>query len=156
MKTLTPQILGMYIGCKCNVTASEYYEEMKGATLQGLCIEDSSARIVPNGDVSLYEVDFADVTLILRPLSSMTEDDVKDWSEVTVNHTPYCVELDSTNPDGELTSVYSDGSILSRSKDDGELRPINGGKLFCLLLSKGFDLFDLIPSNLAIDSTTLK
>jgi hypothetical protein len=89
---------------------------------------------------------------ILRKLSSMTEEDVAAWGDVIVNHTPYCVELDSKDEFGEFTEVYPDGSILSRSKDDGESRPINGGQLFALLLSKGFDLFGLIKKGLALDS----
>lgn len=90
---------------------------------------------------------------LLRPLSDMKEEDVKEWSDVNITHTPYCVELDSKDPDGEFTEVYPDGSILSKSKDDGDIRPIDGGLLFRLLLSKHFDLFGLIPAGLAIDKT---
>lgn len=97
-----------------------------------------------------------DFKLVLRPLSDMTEEDVISWGDVTVSHTPYCVELDSKDDFGEFTEIYPDGSILSKSKDDGEMRPINGGELFRLLLSKGFDLFNLIPDGLAIDKSTLK
>lgn len=90
--------------------------------------------------------------LRLRKLSSMTEEDIKDWSDhVIINHNPYCVEIDSKDEYGELTEVYPDGSILSKSKDDGGIRPINGGLLFMILVKKGFDLFGLIESNQAID-----
>lgn len=92
---------------------------------------------------------------ILRPLSDMREDDIAGWSNnINIKHTPYCVELDSKRDDGEFTEIYPDGSILSRSKDDGEIRPINGGLLFTILLKQGFDLFNLISTGQAIDKST--
>lgn len=105
---------------------------------------------------SWVECNIKDCFPLLRPLSDMTEEDVSEWSDVTVTNTPYCVELDSKDEFGEFTTVYPDGSILSKSKDDGDIRPINGGHLFRLLLSKHFDLFGLIEAGLAINSTTTK
>ncbi len=91
--------------------------------------------------------------LFLRPLSDMTEEDVKEWGDVTIEHTSYGPKLDSKEEFGEYTEIYPDGSIFSKSKDDGDSRPINGGFLFMLLLKKGFDLFGLIESGLAIDKS---
>lgn len=150
MKTLTPQILGMYIGCKCNVTASEYYEEMKGATLQGLCIEDSSARIVPNGDVSLYEVDFADVTLILRQWSGMQREDVEELILITGDNAN-SDEIDFAVKDFRENGVTN---FLSGDIDGEDFAKIVS--VINMFRRRGFDCDNLIPSGLALDSTTLK
>jgi hypothetical protein len=137
-------VIHYYLGC-------DIWEEYNNKI--GKLVGITSAGEIQILHKTIWTFQIKETKLILRPLSSMTKEDVREWSEVTVTHTPYCVELDSKDDDGEFTEVYPDGSILSRSKDDGDIRPINGGLLFTLLIKHGFDLFGLIESGQAIDSS---
>lgn len=89
---------------------------------------------------------------ILRPLSSMTEEEakevvkrrspagsVKSLDRLVINH------IDSTSITWSFLSVPN----IPRWERFGELSPDQ----FIYLLSKGFDLFNLIPENLAIEKT---
>jgi hypothetical protein len=152
--------LHLYLGCKVVGTYNDNsgsYGYLTGVTNGG---DECEIQFILEDCINVSEEpewnEAKDVKPILRSLSDMTEADVADWGSVKINHTTYCVELDSTDDFGEFTEVYPDGSILSRSKDDGDIRPIDGGKLFLLLLSKHFDLFGLIEAGLAIDKSTLK
>lgn len=64
---------------------------------------------------------------VLRPLSDMTNDEHKEW-------------LSFYNYQGKMAKAYGIGEA----------------KRTVFLLSKHFDLFDLIPNGFALDSTTLK
>lgn len=71
---------------------------------------------------------------ILRPLSSMTEEELQEC--------------------GNMIYDFSDDPELNNHKwQDFE---ISAPEQFHYLLSKHFDLFNLIPEGLAIDATTLK
>lgn len=94
------------------------------------------AKLIPGrgerfDEISLYTALDIGVKPILRPLSSMTEDETKEMCRYTRDAlrtvkiwTP--VEVESIQPD-----------------------------LFVWLLSKHFDLFGLIDAGLAIDATTI-
>ena len=69
-----------------------------------------------------------DVKLILRPLSDMTEEEYIEWHTIVVGDARDATRY-FIETDGEKTRY---------------------------LLSKQFDLFNLIPEGLAIDKTTLK
>lgn len=144
--------LHLYIGCTLKsktgtVRLMSVIAEINPNTNWGIA--------VLNGNQS-YTTEVGEYLPVLRPLSDMKQEDIKDWDDnISITHTVYAVEVDSKNDFGEFTEIYPDGSILSKSKDDGDIRPINGGELFRILLSKGFDLFNLISEGLAIDSTTL-
>lgn len=144
--------LHLYVGCLLQIN-QEGTLQLKSLT--GLEYrKDNTFTCWCNG--TGYNSGSFDCKPMLRQLIDMKGEDIKAWSDnVFITVTPYCVELDSKDDSGEFTEIYPDGSILSRSKDDGEIRPINGGLLFRILLSKGFDLFGLIESGLAIDKTTL-
>lgn len=97
--------------------------------------------------------------LFLRPLSDMTEEDlqiVKDIDlipEFTITHSKYGVEIDSITYDGFCLNIYSDGSMDCFCKDNRETYPYQGPIIFTNLLKKGFDLFGLIESGLAINKS---
>lgn len=144
--------LHYYLGCQVRIFPLESDEYID--TIEGIVVGES-VNFKKTGDYYFDDVNEFKIALLLRPLSDMKEDDVREWGDVNLEITPYGVELDSIDEFGEFTSIYPDGSILSRSKDDGDIRPINGGGLFILLLKRGFDLFGLIESGLAIDKTSM-
>jgi hypothetical protein len=100
------------------------------------------------------------ITLHLRPLSSMTEEEVKvliKYDKMIRNyHTvDYCRDF---GPGDVLTGI----TIYYRESHDVRVKTLKlnfssmNADDFRYLLSKGFDLFELIPSNLAIDATKIE
>ena len=83
--------------------------------------------IVLNGNV-VHEVSGRDFKPLLRPLSDMTEDE-----------------------DDKIDSLMPSPSYRDNINEN-----YWNVKQFLYLLSKGFDLFNLIPEGLAIDKTKLK
>lgn len=88
-----------------------------------------------------------EVKLILRPLSDMSEEEAK--------------ELLLMN-DGEATKIHkiTNGGITYGIRNDSEKYTRYFGSLnppqFVYLLSRGFDLFELIPAGLAIKQSAVK
>lgn len=106
----------------------------------------------PGKAFSYLKYDWFEVKPILRPLSDMTEEEavevakLSEWEphfrDVKVERTQY----------GDLV-VRWDGCL-----EGGEVFNATGAEFYCqeqfhYLLSRGFDLFNLIESGLAIDST---
>lgn len=85
-----------------------------------------------------------EIKLILRPLSSMTEEEGKEYAGLF---------FEDYNP--ELTKFYNFGHCISIRYYDAFLHLPDEytPKQFLWLLSKGFDLFGLIEKGEAIDST---
>lgn len=120
MKTLTPQILGLYIGQWVKHDAG------KTGTIASIGT-DGQMHLEIDADADLFLTTTESVRPILRPLSSMTEEEQE--------------HLDSLNNiDRGTIKHYKNVGIL-------EVRPNE----FLYLLSRGFDLFGLIDSGLAIE-----
>lgn len=104
-------------------------------------------------------IDDAIIQISLRKLEDLTKEDI-DLGDFIPNYDiikqvftgGYCMELDSIHDDGYCLTIYPDGSMYCICKDNGENYPYDGGELFRQLLSRGFDLFGLIPSGQAIDA----
>lgn len=159
MVKILEDYLHLYFGCKV-----EYgYEgrEKIGRLIGKVCPfgwqVDQLRLISPH-----LNVDSRFIRLFLRPLSSIAKEDI-DLGDFILEYDiiiqpftgGYVVELDSVHNDGYMITIYPDGSMNCVCKDNSEQYPFHGGDLFRQLLSKGFDLFDLIPAGLAIDSTLL-
>lgn len=106
--------LALYLGCETNVG------KLVGITERNCLIEfRSQARIV--------RLDFSEIKLLLRPLSSMTEEESKTYRELH-------------------DKLFEDGCL------NGEA----WAQLTVHLLSKGFDLFGLIEKGDALDATKVE
>lgn len=124
--------LHLYLGCECDIDEGEF-----PATTLPLCGVTESRAII--GRHALKLVELKDVRLKLRPLSSMTEDEKIKWSE-------------ETEPEIKKQSdAYKLRWFWIQFANDGKYTP----EQFTWLLSKHFDLFNLIEAGLAIDKTTL-
>lgn len=122
--------LPFYLGCECQVSYKQGSEIREGIGINlGLDLQGYGQRTgywCIFKDRNSYVVEIERITLILRKLSDMTEEER--------------VEAD-----------------LSRGDGDGCDNPaIPEAYEFKYLLSKHFDLFGLIESNLAIDASKLK
>ena len=117
------------------------------------------------------------IKLILRPLSDITEEEISDLyillefdKEISERQYPElhktggkkitkeddCVIIENDNDWGIEVRINKYGQALTTCKDNredysGEEQAV----IFKYLLSKGFDLFNLIEQNLAIDKTKL-
>jgi hypothetical protein len=141
--------LHLYLGCQCEHNCwsniEDDYEIVEGRRISLL---DASML-----HEELEEWCF-DIKPILRPLSDMTEEEaiecakLSEWEphfrDVKVERTAY----------GDLL-VKWDGMV-----EGGEQQNVTGDMFYCAeqfqyLLSKSFDLFNLIPEGLAIEKTKL-
>jgi hypothetical protein len=139
MKKELKDYLHLYLGCECRLDNKE-----KGKLIGfDSRLHDSEVEMVcftiwmdKENDWTVYNDDanFDRIKPILRPLSDMTEDELK------------CLRSER----GHLKGVHRDDLkfIIIMNKWSPED--------FIFLLSKHFDLFGLIPAGLAIDKTTLK
>lgn len=137
--------LPYHIGCEC------MFLNMKGVVTHKLLASDNI------GHKNL-------IRPLLRPLSSMTEEDCPDWLKewmpdgynvfIQRSANNYVVEIDSKASDGYCLTIHTDGSMSCECKDNGEQYGYRGAEIFKHLLSKDFDLFGLIDAGLAIDKPT--
>lgn len=106
---------------------------------------------------------------LLRPLSSMTEEEAIECAKILNNRPPHygINEADVTRYQKSIDVVFTDNldtvinianngdALVFRNEMNGkrsiEARPANQGKYFHYILSKHFDLFGLIESGLAIN-----
>jgi hypothetical protein len=100
----------------------------------------------PNG---YHNSDATQLKLILRPLSDMTEEEMGEYWSI-IGGSPHLFDKDYfmewlTN--GITESGWEEGMIFGS---------FEAALTTQYLLSKGLDLFDLIPSGLAIDKTTIQ
>lgn len=113
-----------------------------------------------NGDVVMGKSDeFQELKphhkLVLRPLSDMTEEEaielvkISEWKQYG-DH-PHKREYKAYR-NGFNEIVVSWGDSI-REKNVPETKEVFGFEEFRYLLSKGFDVFNLIPDGLAIDKT---
>lgn len=128
---ITPQILAMYLNCQIQITteSATFNKRMVGIYFDSWFNQKEELTIQAEiGDrVVAYKAN--QCKLILRPLSSMTEEEER--------------EMIATQDDVKLEGYPE---ILLKA---------DSGKTFLYMLSKGFDLFNLIEQDLAIDSSKL-
>jgi hypothetical protein len=152
--------LHLYLGCEVIVKAKDNTGPTIKGRLHSLDLKYNDC-VVGAFDFSISE---ANIKPILRPLSDMTEEEAKElyltdpyakgsWliKSVTVEENikgfePNIVRIEWEGSVGNLTSSYGCGTEYMY------LNKLNA-KQHRLLLSKHFDLFDLIPAGLAIDAT---
>lgn len=137
MKKLTPQVLALYLGQKCETKTGDSI--IVGVNRAGVV----EIRRISDGVFLTWWVD--DIKPILRPLSSLTENEARELYELK---------------NGES---FDDESCLhwwSKDKDEWyttESKFCVGFPLVWLkLLSIGFDLFGLIDNGLALDATKME
>jgi len=160
----------LYLGCQCVVSESEYYEAGQGKLVR-VDIEDDETLTVSGNtmhDRTQYcvEADFDDVKPILRPLSSMTDEEKIELAKM------HNSKIEWKIIDGKATGRENIGvvNIMEWEGDMFLVREINNNifgqmsegcisasnitsfELIRYLLSKGFDLFGLIESGEAISA----
>jgi hypothetical protein len=122
--------LHLYLGCECLMTKNSYH------AVHELHLS-SNEPFGLTGKLLHYFIEpttKAEIKPILRPLSDMTEEEMQEC--------------------GNMEYDFSDDPDLNKwEPKDFEigLSP----RQFAWLLSKHFDLFDLIPDGLALDKSTL-
>jgi hypothetical protein len=135
--------LHLYLGCKGIVkTVAEFGTKLVAWTdsndlRDGVTLEDA------------YRYDFKP---ILRPLSGITEQELRDFIKIT---TPpeYIDKTTDADFKEAFEEIKEQGIELLNFED---VPPKTAFEVTRWLLSKHFDLFGLIESGLAINSTTLK
>lgn len=155
---LTPQILGMYIGQKVEVTRMGDYPFPDNKTIDTLdTVGQDVATFKNSPDWWFGENNETVIKPVLRPLSDMTEEERVDLFYII--HDP---ELKNKIESLSFDNITKEGfAIKCSQKSNGSMRfYIDFNKLntkrFLFLLSRGFDLLGLIPAGLAFDATTLK
>jgi len=156
-------VLHLYLGCKVLLESEMYsengnpdkiIERLAGIDKDGNCEGDSYV---------LYEGDFK---LILRPLSSMTEEEALHCIgiayESVYTHKPEFIRVEMVDSNQEAAAIICEepgwkyGFSVTKNGIDfsanGSFLHIPQFEITAYLLSKGFDLFNLIPSNQAIES----
>ena len=140
--------INLYIGCSVVLdhgTSTESIEKMTGVLMSQFIVEDQQlfAQVEMKTIMSISHRNHPvnRLKLVLRPLSSMTEEEAK--------------ELIGPLLDLKILMIVGGGISYSTIETDGEpetlffraLDPVR----FKWMLSKGFDIFDLIPAGLAIE-----
>lgn len=151
--------LHLYLGCEC-----EFYIRLGDDGTYGICeLVTVDVRVLHNVLAGL-----AKCTLKLRPLSDISEEDFKEcallyWGYQNrdiiynqIGEVKQIVELKMASKYGTAKPYVvfdkQGKEIMRGTLSENELNPMQ----FQFLLSKGYDLFELIESGLAIDATKLK
>jgi len=155
--------LHLYLGCKFVLRIRET-NEISGE--MNFTVDALAAALTNKKEDTIVPL------LLLRPLSDMTEeectdvytterdrllhDQTQDYDIRRANGCWKIVRLDLI----DTTLFITDNAIVYKVTEDNGKPMIeytrNLPDIFHYLLSKHFDLFDLIPSGLAIDSTKVK
>lgn len=132
--------LHLYLGCECEIKGQP------NAILGAVGIKSGEQVIVrwPKDDEWSY-ADVTEVKPILRPLSSMTEEEMKEFASI--------------QREGITKIKFEKGKIWSFVDHEGFYKwhphslDTPTPEQFCYLLSKHFDLFGLIDAGLALSTT---
>lgn len=173
MKTELKDVIHLYLGCQCVLTEDVPVEEFdddqtkKGSVWSLLMINYGDFDLIDgNGykfvlqdeETCWLGVHGSEFKLLLRPLSSVTEEEAIELIGIQLENYPNKLDIKMksfgrrSNSDSWQFSAYEgEKHIISGSLSFYRHEP----KKFMYLLSKGFDLFGLIESNQAIDSSTL-
>lgn len=147
--------LHLYIGCECMIGDMKWKREEH---LYGLAPDvdvDFGKPIKSKLDAHVLSVFSDKCTLILRPLSDMTEEEAL-----------YCISTFDRGVDNPVFKIIGkdelgeDWVYVQVGYEETECcwgPNLNymGAEMFRYLLSRGFDLFGLIESGLAIDKTSI-
>ena len=137
MKKLTPQVLALYLGQKCETPHG--IGELKIASANGEC----SFKLANYHN--WIDCHTSEIKPILRPLSSLTESEARDLYEIK-----FGFKYDGENCTEEYWQDFDSGldTMLSYS--------VGNTKIWLKLFYWGFDLFSLIDNGLAIDATKME
>jgi hypothetical protein len=139
--------LHLYLGCHCVVDGRPAIIDSVSTNKH---IDTVTAQFTDTNDQYDWAVynDLSEVKLLLRPLSDMTE---QEFKEIFKPIQPG----DVTDEDFKEAMQH----LIKNGIDAFDFEGVSAQIVFeytRLLLSKGFDIFELIPSGLAIDKTTLQ
>jgi hypothetical protein len=178
--------LPFYLGCEvvvkegsgvlCEITKSSNCSDrivVKFNDVVTKYYDADGSHVKSSASAHAYYIGYEEIKLILRPLSDMSDEEcsdiytisrdriLHDYSQddfhVIKNNNGFLIHrLDWLNEplmlgfNGQIYSVVEDGNKK-------HIEPVrNQHEITKYLLSKQFDLFNLIPEGLAIDKTTLK
>jgi hypothetical protein len=149
---ITPQIAALYLGQKCDVRW-EINDFDEGAFSEGDVWHDS--RVNGSHINRLFKVEIT-LTLYLRPLSSLTEEEAQEiylirYDETWENSLSYWI----TEAHGEFPKCLDTywGEFVELYQEEGKMR-IGDPAIWLYLLGKGFDLLGLIEQGLAKNITS--
>jgi len=143
MKTLDIQTLSLYLGCQVITNSG-----IKGRLVTTDMRNDLVIAEISNAAYQTTRKPIRHVKPILRPLSSMTEEEAR---ELFPTGTDTIAEYKKTPIGWAITYSIDAGEegtyVNTHDLQWNELSP----RQFSLLLSRGFDLFNLIPEGLAVE-----
>lgn len=152
---LTPNLLALYLGCKVKC------DDGRIRILTGICqASDSSTsfRIQTRMDdkSNVYWQDIDMISLLLRKLEDMTEEEARECLEMKYN-IGQGIRIDERRDSGYwYQHLGFDGTPINGRQFIYFIQLTESPKQVAYLLSKSFDLFGLIESSEAIDAKTLK
>ena len=106
------------------------------------------------GEVYSYFDHFKQFKLVLRKLSSITEEEIVSY--LRLKHNAYNGEYEVRAVDNGFWWAFRLNTLNERFNFYGEILDESNSDQFRYLLSKAFDLFGLIDEGLAIDKATLE
>lgn len=140
--------LPFYLGCDCLLESEANSKEPNIRKLRSVPFLFGELH-AEFGDNTAYGMN--EVKLMLRPLTNITEDEMKEFLliEYNIANTLKRVTISSS---GRFLSYETTGFFGNGEYDMTRLSALQT----LYLLSKGFDLFGLIEKNVAVDATKLK
>lgn len=142
--------LHLYSGCEVDTPDGLRKMWCYNPLFDLLYVETKPTDIAPSRAYFTYH--FQKIKPILRPLTSMTEEELLE-QEIIVKKFYPDFEIDEEMRKNALHRIKETGA--SAMLFDEETSPFLIFEITRYLLFKSFDLFNLIPEGLAIDSTTL-
>lgn len=153
IKEITPQIAGLYLGGKCEITSvpSWYSRTVNQDHRVGAIVPLTTLLL---GSIERSETDLTFV-LCLRPLESLTESEARELYEIRQGEKwEFRPEwLDDEEPDLSCLRDWWNG--LDEYFVDGSVYMLGSPQVWLKLLSWGFDLFGLIQAGLAKEVTNV-
>lgn len=141
IKKITPQIVAMYLGRKCEFPSNGDIQYGWVGSVNSMDFLTVNWGLMESGKRSFHEV-----TLHLRSLESITEEEARELYEIA----------NGEKWDTSLDHVFAAPSALgdwwnnfSEYYEDYDAPIMQFPFVFLSLLSKGFDLFGLIDAGLA-------
>lgn len=133
---LTAQELALYLGCEASALPNNGIGIFRGIDVSGWAEIE-----IP--EIGLFTTNY--FSLILRPLSDMTEDEARNVYKITTGE-----DYPANDAKSEVFAVQ-DEEFLSAQMEIGAM--MGQPAVWRYLLSRHFDLFGWIESGLAIDKT---
>lgn len=148
MEKKIQDFLHLYIGCEAILTTNHWFtpEGDKKVIITGYFGGEYPYAFYTRGDNVSGNDQVKYFKPLLRPLSSMTEEEMLEYARIERPETSK-VELKGE----KVWSFYDDGESFYKWIAHSLMKPIPDQ--FRYLLSRGFDLFGLIDAGIAIDKT---